>query len=485
MKLPKGLPILDQVGLILRRSQNVFTDTSLVKCRQQENGIWVVTLYLASSGCVYASRGGCTMCAYPKQKPRLEPLDLNTFIVQLNSALQNVPAEALVEVRLFTGGSAFDFGEISSENISRICSVLLSDHRIVKLRVETLLTFLNHENLSLWTNLLQPIRLEIAIGIESCNRFFRKFCINKPFEDEEMRHLIELAAGYADIVCYLMLGHIFLTEKESVDDVIASTFELLQLPVHRIDINPLHIHNHTIAGHLFRANMAFPPSLCSIDLVRTIFSNHSRVNITGLSPNPLPVASPMSCAICQSAFLDDIKQKRPFVGCPCYVAWSKSYRTPSGDLLARIEAGYTHLAESFEVPVEASVRQLHSAESVYGDKTLAIARARAVNCGLHNEFIGALQKLMKIRTISVSIPPETVLRMYPGIFGEDYTYDVLNSYHGESICMICEGRGAVEHVLRVRNDLRMRFRDRGTNFFHAADTDGEVALHMRLLGLTI
>jgi archaeosine synthase beta-subunit len=113
--------------------------------------------------------------------------------------------------------------------------------------------------------LLGGKELGIEIGIESTNPFVRNWCINKDFNQEQMRDCVRrIHAGGALCYANLLLGAPFLSPSEAVNDAIRSVVDSIAFGVDYCVILPNHIKPHTLVRWLHQRGLYEPPSLWAL-----------------------------------------------------------------------------------------------------------------------------------------------------------------------------------------------------------------------------
>jgi len=218
---------------------------------------------LRTRGCYWADGKGCSMCGYAKDTlgRSATPGELARQLDGILRAYHDEPY-----VKFYTSGSFLDDREVDAESREKI--VRAFSGRARRLLFETLPEFLQPETVGPLRDAFQG-DLEIALGLESADpeilgRFVTKGSPPSAyFEAFERARTLKVAPK-----AYLLLKPPYLTEKESVRDVVASVRETAPR-VDAISINPVHIQNGTVVEHLYRRGRYRPPWLWSlVDAVR-------------------------------------------------------------------------------------------------------------------------------------------------------------------------------------------------------------------------
>ena len=215
-------------------------------------------LILKTRGCYWADVKGCTMCGYSRDTlgRSATPEELTE---QLTRALSRYRDEPYVKV--YTSGSFLDDREVDPASRERIVGAFSGRAR--RFLFETLPEFATDET-------LRPLRaafrgeLEVALGLESTDPVVLAKYVHKSAAPEEY-----LAAGDRArslglrSKAYLLLKPPYLSESESVDDVLRSV-EVAARHFDTLSINPVHIQNGTVVEWLYRRGRYRPPWLWSV-----------------------------------------------------------------------------------------------------------------------------------------------------------------------------------------------------------------------------
>ncbi len=209
--------------------------------------------------------GGCTMCGYINDcaaEPHL--IQAKDLIHQFMSALARFEDKEFKMVKIFTSGSFFDNGEVTLEAREKIVRTL-NERNIKNLIIESRPEFINAKILDEMTSGFNG-RLQIAIGLESCNDDILKYCINKGFYFEDYRAAVELSKDYGlSIKTYLLLKPPLLSERDAIFDVVNSIRTLAKNDMTDvISINPVNIQKFTVVEHLYTRLDYRPPWLWSV-----------------------------------------------------------------------------------------------------------------------------------------------------------------------------------------------------------------------------
>ena len=215
-------------------------------------------LILRTRGCYWADVKGCSMCGYARDTlgRSATPEELER---QLAAALAAYRGEPYVKV--YTSGSFLDDREVDPASRERFVRAFSGKAR--RLLFETLPEFAT-------APVLEPLQaafpgeLEVALGLESTQPEILQRFVNKgapPAEylaaADRIRDLGLKAKGY------LLLKPPYLTERESIEDVVRSV-EVAATRFDTLSINPVHIQGGTVVEWLYQRGRYRPPWLWSL-----------------------------------------------------------------------------------------------------------------------------------------------------------------------------------------------------------------------------
>lgn len=220
-------------------------------------------LILRTRGCYWADVKGCSMCGYAKDTlgRSATPEELGE---QLSRALGRYRGEPYVKV--YTSGSFLDDREVDPTSREAIVSAFSGRAR--RFLFETLPEFVRPE-------MVNPLRdaftgeLEVALGLESTDPTVLGRFVNKGSPPSEYLAAADrLATMGVRKKAYLLLKPPYLTESESVSDVVRSVREAAP-HFDSLSVNPVHIQNGTVVEWLYHRGRYRPPWLWSlVDVLR-------------------------------------------------------------------------------------------------------------------------------------------------------------------------------------------------------------------------
>ncbi|MCI4364836.1 MAG: archaeosine biosynthesis radical SAM protein RaSEA [Thermoplasmata archaeon] len=259
-------------------------------------------LILRTRGCYWADEKGCSMCGYAK-----DTLGRSATPEELAEQLAHAVARYRDEpyVKIYTSGSFLDDREVDPESRRRLVETFSGRAR--RLLFETLPEFATPETLGPLHTAFAG-ELEVALGLESTDPTVLGKYVHKNAPPSEY-----LAAG--DRVralglrakAYLLLKPPYLTESESIRDVVRSIEEAAPR-FDALSVNPVHIQNGTVVEWLYRRGRYRPPWLWSV--VEALKEGASRRGPTRLVSFPTAgglARGPHNCGKCDARVLEAIE----------------------------------------------------------------------------------------------------------------------------------------------------------------------------------
>jgi len=213
---------------------------------------------LRTRGCYWADGKGCSMCGYAKDTlgRSATPEELEAQLAGILRQYQDEPY-----VKFYTSGSFLDDREVDPASREKFVAAFAG--RAKQLLFESLPEFVTESTVGPLRDRF-PGTLEIALGLESADPVVLGRFVTKGSPPSDYFEAFDRGhrAG-ARIKAYLLLKPPYLTEAESVEDVVRSV-ERTAPHVDAMSINPVHIQNGTVVEHLYRRGRYRPPWLWSL-----------------------------------------------------------------------------------------------------------------------------------------------------------------------------------------------------------------------------
>jgi hypothetical protein len=280
---------------------------------------------LRAPGCSYALRtGGCTVCGFTAHlSTRGAPVTAAALAAQLHAAIEAHADERgqppIEHLDLYCSGSFFNDEEIPPA--ARAALFALAQRELPALRtllVDTRPEFVTASALAAARAALgregTPVRLEVAIGLESADDEVRNRLIRKGFSYASFARAAEALAGAgAALAVYLLLKPPGLEEEAALADVLASGRALCALRERlglrlRVALEPTLVVLGTPLHEEHRAGRYRSPSLWSVVRAAVGLAELGLPVHVGLSDEGLPTADrPRSCPACDGALREALR----------------------------------------------------------------------------------------------------------------------------------------------------------------------------------
>jgi archaeosine synthase beta-subunit len=281
-------------------------------------------LILKTRGCYWADEKGCSMCGYAKdtlgRSARPEEL-----AEQAARALARYRDEPYVKV--YTSGSFLDDREVDPE--SRRALVAAFSGKARRFLFETLPEFATEES-------LRPLKvafageLEVALGLETTDPTVLARYVHKNAPPSEYLGAGErVRAMGLRAKAYLLLKPPYLTEEESIEDVLRSVGEASG-QFDALSVNPVHIQNGTVVEWLYRRGRYRPPWLWSVvEVLRRGAERRGSARLVSFPTAGGLARGPHNCGECDGRVLAAIEEaslsqnfeRLADLDCECRATW--------------------------------------------------------------------------------------------------------------------------------------------------------------------
>ncbi|QLG50952.1 archaeosine biosynthesis radical SAM protein RaSEA [Natrinema halophilum] len=293
-----------------------------------------LTIILNTGGCRWARAGGCTMCGYVAESVDGGSVPHDALMDQIDVCLEHEAdnADELADlIKIYTSGSFLDEREVGAESRRAIADTFADRERMV---VESLPDFVDREKIGDFAR--HGLDTDVAIGLETATDRVRHDCVNKYFDFADFEAACAEAAAAdsesdaaAGIKAYLLLKPPFLTESESVEDMISSVERCAAVEgCHTVSMNPCNVQRYTMVDELYFNDGYRPPWLWSVTHVLEETADVDAIVVS----DPVGHGSdrgPHNCGDCddrvQKAIKDfDLRQDPAVfeqVSCECELTW--------------------------------------------------------------------------------------------------------------------------------------------------------------------
>jgi len=231
------------------------------------NAIFII---LPSPGCVHAlsASGGCSMCSYIADSP-LEKVSSHEILDIFKKLIGRYGIKPKTVVKIFVSGSFLNEEELPKEARDEILKILNNEENVEEIVIESRPEFVREDVLKECCSLLQDKIFEVSIGLESSSDYIKKYKINKGFLNKDFERTVNvikrLKPNYKiKSKAYLFVKPILTSEKEAIEDAVASAKYAGKIGVDRISFCPATIHKGTLMELLWRRGSYHPPWIWSI-----------------------------------------------------------------------------------------------------------------------------------------------------------------------------------------------------------------------------
>ncbi len=231
------------------------------------NAIFII---LPTPGCAHAlsESGGCSMCSYISDSP-LETVSPEELIHIFSNLMNKHEVKPKTALKIFVSGSFLNEKELPKDARDEILKMIDKEKNIEEVIVESRPEFVREDVLQECCNLLPEKIFEVSIGLESSSDYIKKYKINKGFLNEDFEKAVnsirKLKSDYKiTSKAYLFVKPILTSEKEAIEDAVASAKYAEKAGVDRISFCPATIHKGTFMEVLWRRGSYQPPWIWSI-----------------------------------------------------------------------------------------------------------------------------------------------------------------------------------------------------------------------------
>lgn len=225
-----------------------------------------VVLILPTKGCSWAlsKSGGCSICGYIYDNPQ-QP-DFAKILESLQEILlKTIEKNKNYSIKLFTSGSFLDKNEIPLEIQKQILLKIAEYDQIEEIVLESRPEYITERVLQNIAENIDIEKIEIAVGLESANDNILKNSINKGFFwDDFVNATNKIKEKGAKVKAYLLFKPPFLSEYNSIQDILESVSKIVKLGIDTVSINAISIHRGTFLSQLFENKMYRTPWLWSL-----------------------------------------------------------------------------------------------------------------------------------------------------------------------------------------------------------------------------
>lgn len=241
------------------------------------NAIFII---LPTPGCAHAlsESGGCTMCSYIADSP-LEKVSSEDLIDIFKNLLDRHEIKPKTAVKIFVSGSFLNPDEVPGEARNEILRILNHYEDIEEVVVESRPEYVAEDVIRQCCEAIPDKIFEVSIGLESSSDYIKKYRINKGFSNEDFERAVNtinsLKSEYkVTSKAYLFVKPILTSEKDAIEDAVASAVYAEEVGVDRISFCPATVHKGTLIEVLWRRGSYQPPWIWSIfEIIKRVRSS--------------------------------------------------------------------------------------------------------------------------------------------------------------------------------------------------------------------
>lgn len=221
--------------------------------------------WFMTKGCTHDAEGGCTMCNYGKG----HDVDETVVIRELAEQIENLP-EKLQELIVTPSGSMLDDAEVPEALRKRIFK-LLEHTQCEDFYIETRADFITREKLESLRNCVNAKRFNIEIGIECCDDWIMRNCINKKMTCKDLQDAIDMVHDVGMYVyANIGIGIPFITERCSIEYAKKSIRKAFDMGCDKVVLFPYHVKPGTLLEWLWKRELY---SCCSLWAIPEVLSD--------------------------------------------------------------------------------------------------------------------------------------------------------------------------------------------------------------------
>ena len=203
--------------------------------------VWFMT-----QGCSHDQNGGCTMCNYGKG----HYVGCKELLQELEVRIGKLP-ENLQELIVTPTGSMLDEREVPKElflEILKLLEPITASNFFVETRADTVLA----EKLRMMRQYIHADRIYIEMGVEACNDWILRNCVNKNMDMEELRQALGIIHSMNMYACAnIGIGIPFLSERMSIKTAVDSVKSAFDMGFDSVVLFPYHIKPGTLSAYLW------------------------------------------------------------------------------------------------------------------------------------------------------------------------------------------------------------------------------------------
>ncbi|GMQ55842.1 radical SAM protein [Vallitalea sediminicola] len=267
---------------------------------------------LRGNGCEWAreQNGGCTMCGHLSGSSRGTKISEEKIKKQFDDSMESFDFSRHPMLCLYNGGSFLNENEISKELRQYMFKRISEVTDIKTLIIESRPIHVTDEVLDEIERLLPNIVVEVGIGLESSNDIVRNVILNKGTELEEYEKVsAKFKHRKIKLLMYVLIKAPFLTEREAIDDAIATIEFAHKIGVDNISLEPVSIQEETFIDYLSKLGHYRAPWIWTVfEIIKKTYHLGLLMRIGGFQFFPIPKQYTSNCPDCDEEMILKIKE---------------------------------------------------------------------------------------------------------------------------------------------------------------------------------
>lgn len=267
-----------------------------------------VFIIIPTPGCAHAlsESGGCTMCSYIADSP-LEEVSSDESVEIFKNLMERHEIELKTAVKIFVSGSFLNEEELPKEARNEILKILNNEENVEEVVVESRPEYVTEEVMRECCSFLPDKIFEVSMGLESSSDYIKKYRINKGFSNEDFKKAVDVIKKMKNDYkvtskAYLFVKPILTSEKEAIEDAVASAQYAEKVGVDRITFCPATIHKGTLMELLWRRGAYQPPWIWSVlEIIKRVRSS-AEIPVTMDTSGFGTRRGPFNCKKCNKKF---------------------------------------------------------------------------------------------------------------------------------------------------------------------------------------
>ena len=291
-------------------------------------------VYLMSNGCEWAlkSAHGCLMCGHlAKQTRRDMVISVEDYLNQFEEEFEQIDFKQYPILNLYNNGSFINDNEIPAEARRGMLRKINQNPHIKMLVIESRPEFVTEEKIREIKELIPDKHVEIGVGLEIKDDFYRGICINKGFSLHRFDTCAKIITKYLNLRTYVLLKPLFLNEKESIDNAVETIEYSFESGASTVSLEASTIQDYTLMSYFYKRGLYTTPWLWSIVEIVKRVKTPGKLIIGLFKFFPSPSAVPNNCELCNDKLMNAIIQynrtldRSVFDGldCECKSEWEK------------------------------------------------------------------------------------------------------------------------------------------------------------------